>query len=388
VTALRVDDTGLSLTRDDLPDRVQRRLHLIPRTGLGVVRRALAFALVAWLPIAIWALVVDQFVPGRSAQPFVAQFSVHARCLVAIPLFVLAEGTAFDLGRTILVRLVDQGFVTDADMPRLGAMLQRFVRLRNAATPWIAIAGIVVAVLLVAPTIERHEEVLFAPSGHLTFGGMWYLYVSRSLFLGLLLGWMWRLGLWTWALASIARLDLALVPTHPDRMFGIGVLARAPTAFWPLVLAISGVLAAVWAHDIVYEGARIQAYYVPMAIYVAIVLAVMLAPLLVFMPAFVAAKRRALGEYAGLLATHGRLVHRKWIRGEDVGAQPMLDAPELGPQVDVTAVFDAVSAQRPAPIDRRTLLAVLLPIAVPMIGVAALQVPVGELLLRLLRSVL
>ncbi|MGH8470849.1 MAG: hypothetical protein ACREX3_06090 [Gammaproteobacteria bacterium] len=38
-------DLGISLVQDDLLFRIQRRIGLIPSRGLGVVRRAIFFAL-------------------------------------------------------------------------------------------------------------------------------------------------------------------------------------------------------------------------------------------------------------------------------------------------------------------------------------------------------
>lgn len=82
-------EADLSMVRNDFPSRLQRRLRLIPDEGLGIGRRAILLGTVAWLPIATWALLVDRFLPGRSAEPFIDQFSIHARCLFAISLFIL-----------------------------------------------------------------------------------------------------------------------------------------------------------------------------------------------------------------------------------------------------------------------------------------------------------
>jgi hypothetical protein len=43
---------------------------------------------------------------------------------------------------------------------------------------------------------------------------------------------------------------------------------------------------------------------------------------------------------------------------------------------------------RPAPVGRRALAAILLPAALPMLAVLALEVPVTDLLLRLLKALL
>ena len=45
----------LSLVRGDVLFRLQRAIGLIPPDGLGLIRRALFYALLTWLPIAVWA---------------------------------------------------------------------------------------------------------------------------------------------------------------------------------------------------------------------------------------------------------------------------------------------------------------------------------------------
>ena len=49
------ENFALSLVRDDLLYRLQRRIGLIPTKGSGIARRAVFWSLFAWLPIAVWA---------------------------------------------------------------------------------------------------------------------------------------------------------------------------------------------------------------------------------------------------------------------------------------------------------------------------------------------
>ena len=76
------------------------------------------------------------------------------------------------------------------------------------------------------------------------FGGWWYLYVARPVYVALVLAWFWRLLLTTRMMFKISRLPLSLVPTHPDRLGGLGFLASIPGAFSLVILALSSVLAA------------------------------------------------------------------------------------------------------------------------------------------------
>jgi hypothetical protein len=48
-------------------------------------------------------------------------------------------------------------------------------------------------------------------------------------------------------------------------------------------------------------------------------------------------------------------------------------------------LYDAVRSMRPVPIGKRAILAIALPLAVPMLVLAALQVPLGEMLGKLVK---
>jgi hypothetical protein len=63
----------LSLVRGDFFFRVQRRVGLIPPTGLGVARCALFWSLFSWLPIAAWAALVGPGIAG-TGEPLLTLF--------------------------------------------------------------------------------------------------------------------------------------------------------------------------------------------------------------------------------------------------------------------------------------------------------------------------
>ncbi|ACV33557.1 conserved hypothetical protein [Candidatus Accumulibacter phosphatis] len=99
-----------------------------------------------------------------------------------------------------------------------------------------------------------------------------------------------------------------------------------------------------------------------------------LLPLLMLAPALLAAKRRARPAYAALVGEHERMVHRRWILREPVADPTLLEAAEIGPVADTAAIYHAVKAMRPAPIGMRAMVAIMLPIALPMLLAAALQI--------------
>jgi hypothetical protein len=82
----------------------------------------------------------------------------------------------------------------------------------------------------------------------------------------------------------------------------------------------------------------------------------------------------------------GALVHRRWVEGREVADEPILDAPEIGPVADAAAMYEAVVKMRHVPIGKVSVMGILLPLALPLLVVAALQVPLKDLLLKLAKA--
>ncbi|MEB2344081.1 MAG: hypothetical protein OZ948_05025 [Deltaproteobacteria bacterium] len=382
------DALALSLVSGDLGFRLQRAIGLIPRAGLGVGRRALVLAALTWLPIAAWATWTGR-AAGGAGEPLLQHFGVSVRCLVAIPLFVLAEAMAHTTTRRIFPYFLHSGLVPEPDHGRFAETLHGVARLRDRAQPWLVLAVLVAAWTLAAPTHAGVHELVWAEeagSHRLGFGGFWFAYVVRPLYLLLALAWLWRLFLLAIALTRVARLPLAIVPTHPDRAGGLGFLGTLPRSFALVVLGVASVVAARWAHEVVYHGLALDALRLPMIGFVVLMLVLVLAPLLAFAPRLAAARRAALLDYGALVGRHGRLVHQRWIEGRPLADDALLGAPELGPVADTLALHGAVRAMRPVPLDRGALLAIALPAALPMLAVVAIRIPIQDLLREVLKA--
>jgi len=293
----------------------------------------------------------------------------------------------------LLPYIVQSGAVPEEELPRFRAVLADFVKLRDATLPWISILAFAVAFLTVSDIIREPHEVAWAIEGngsitHLGFGALWFLYVGRPIYLMMLFGWLWRVGLMGLLFRRTAKLDLAIVPTHPDRAGGLGILELAPKAFAPVVLAAGAVIAAGWAHDIVYHGFSVQSLRLPMVTFVAAALLVSISPLLVFAGPLLKAKKQALLDYGVLIGGQGRLVHERWIEGRDVKEDAILNAPELGSVADTTSLYEAVKRMRVVPLGKASVTPILLAAAAPMIVVVAIQVPVKEILLSIMKALI
>ncbi len=387
------EDLSFSLVRGDPWFRVQRSIGLIPAEGLGIGRRCLVFAAVTWLPIALWAELSQRALPGAVDEPLLRHFGVHSRCLLAIPLFLIAEAVGDYLPRQLIPYFVSSGLVAQENRPRFVQAVRASERLRDGWAAWALMVAAVLVFVVVDRDPARRHELIWASGARPTgdgfgFGAWWFLFVVRPTFVLLLSAWVWRLVVCTVLLWRILRVPLELVPTHPDRSAGLGFLEDLPFIFSPVVLGMSVVMASRWGHDALYHQVDVYSLAVPFAVYVAAVLVVFLGPLALFFRRMLTLKRQALLEYGALVGQHGRLVRKRWIAREPVESSPLLAAPELGPVIDTVSMYEVVDGIRPSPLGMRSLMAVVVPAVVPMIPVFAIQVPMRSLLLQVLKTLL
>ncbi|WP_312996357.1 hypothetical protein [Achromobacter animicus] len=383
-TFLLVEDDGLS--------RLQSQIGLMPGGRGGIKRRALIYALLAWLPLVVasWLAGIPAERGAGTAETLLGHFGIHIRCLVAIPLLVLAEGVARKILLLCLREFRRSGLVDDELAPRFDEVIVSVAQLKRRVFPWLIIGTAVVAwttAFLVSP---NPDEVRWAgpESEGMAFGAWWFLLVTRPIFSVLLLAWVWRLTLVGILLLRIARLPLKVVVMHPDRMGGLGFLDRLPTVYAPFLFSVSAVVAGAWAHSVFYHGVTVPSLYVQVATLLLILILIGLAPLLVFSSMLARAKRRALLDYGVLLSEYGKLVDARWIQKNRVPDNPILNAPELGPVADVQAMYQAVVAMRSAVINKSILLKIALPAALPLLILIATQWPLRSTLSKLLFTLL
>jgi hypothetical protein len=387
--AMTGDTSGieLSLVRDDLAYRLQRRLGLIPANGMGTARRALIFAAITWLPLAVWAMVSGRGWNDTGDGTLVAHFGVHVRCLVAIPLFIVAEDIAQKSVPPLLGYFVESGLVSPQRIPEFQALIAGVVRLRNGVLPWVLILGIVIAWASAGVIFQQFEDIAWATtSGAITFGGWWFILVIRPIFAALLLAWLWRACLVFMLTLKLSRFPLSLVPTHPDRVAGLGFFERLAFVFSPVAFAVSAVAAASFAHQVVYHAVEVSAIKGVMIATAILVTVVFLLPLMPLALPLGKVKRQALLDYGTIVGQHGRLVHRRWISDEDIGAPLILDSPELGPVADVQTLFVSVRQMRRFPISKVGVIAITVPAVLPLLLVACMQLPLQSLLLKVLKT--
>jgi hypothetical protein len=189
--------------------------------------------------------------------------------------------------------------------------------------------------------------------------------VSLPIFQFLMLRWYFRLFIWMRFLRQVSRIDLSLVPTHPDRVGGLGFLANTVYAFTPLAVAHGAVLAGMIANRIFYLGAALPDFKVEIAVIVVFLLCVVLGPLLVFAPQLAQAKRTGNREYGTLAERYVREFDAKWLRGGAPADEPFVGSGDIQSLADLGNSFEVVRTMQIAPITRDAIIRLAVATLVP-----------------------
>ena len=216
---------------------------------------------------------------GNAAVPFLMDIEVHVRFLVVLPLFIIAELVVHQRMRFVVRQFLERNLIPESALPRFDAAIASALRLRNSVLAEVLLIAFVygVGVLLVwrqytALATATWYAVPTTAGLQLSLSGMWFGYVSLPIFQFLLLRWYFRMFIWVRFLCQVSRIDLSLVPTHPDRVGGLGFLANTVYAFTPLAVAHGAMLAGMIANRIFYLGAALTDFKIEIAVLVVFLL--------------------------------------------------------------------------------------------------------------------
>ena len=106
----------INLVRQGPLFHYQRRFWLIKSDhDLSIGRRIGIAVLITWVPIILFALLQGKLFDHT--DPLMRHFGVHSRCLIAIPLLIVAEGLAQTFMPMIVGEFVKSGLVRQEQIP-------------------------------------------------------------------------------------------------------------------------------------------------------------------------------------------------------------------------------------------------------------------------------
>jgi hypothetical protein len=367
-----------------------RRAHLSDSALTLVRKRIVVITLLTWLPLLAISAAQGRALDRSGPVPFLLDLELHIRFLVAIPLLIGAELIVHSRMRTLLQQFRDRELVPQNEHSRFEAAVQAAFRLRNSTLAEVLLIAFVYVVGI--EVVFKHYTVLQAATWYatpsadgpaLSAAGIWYVYVSLPIFQFLLCRWYFRLFIWGRFLWHISKIELRLVPTHPDRLGGLGFLATTVNAFAPLAAAHGAVLAGQLASRIFHTGAKLMDFKAQAFALVLTMVCVVFGPLLVFSPQLAEARRKGLREYGTLAQRYVREFETKWLRGGAASGEALVGSGDIQSLTDLDGSFDVVRGMRTVLWTKEALIQLALVTLAPLVPLALTMMPLEELLKHL-----
>jgi len=368
------------LCRMKLSDDVLSFLH----------RRVLVILSLCWLPLLLLSALEGRLAGGSVTLPFLWDADFHIRFLVSLPLLIAAELTVHRRMMPMTGHFLARGLVPDTAREQFNAAMASALRLRNSMLAEVLMIALVYGfgITVVWPQYVALDATtwyspLSAEGASLSLAGKWFAYVSLPIFQFLLLRWYFRLFIWARFLLQVSRIDLSIIPTHPDGVGGLGFFGSLPITFSPLLMAQGALLAGLIANRIFYRGAVLPDFMVEAALVVLFHACIMFGPLLVFTPQLERARRKGVGEYGALAARYTREFDAKWLRGGAPETEPLIGSSDIQSLADIGNSFGVVRTMRIVVFTKEAILQLAVLTIFPVFPLVLTMMPLEELLKKL-----
>jgi len=219
----------------------------------------------------------------------------------------------------------------------------------------------------------------------ISLAGWWRMLVSQPMFAILLVIWLWRLIVWALFLWRVSRLDLQLIPAHPDLAGGIAFVATSLRALQLVAFALAAPLAGSVASGLLYGSPAALPFRYVVAVALGVVLVLCASPLLAFFRPLVRARATGIFEYGQLAAAVGRRFEEKWIEARDRIDPSALEVQDFSATTDLYSVTANVRAMRLLPVDLRGLLPLVVATLLPFVPVLFMMMPVEQVITEMLK---
>ncbi|HET9795416.1 MAG TPA: hypothetical protein VFS34_13265 [Thermoanaerobaculia bacterium] len=357
-------------------------------------RRIVAASAVAWIPLAILSIFGGRAWGNAVRVPFFSDIDLYARLLLGLPLLFVAERVVFRRTRGAMPEFLHRGIVPDAERPRFDAAVASARRWRDSSLA----EGLILLVVYSFGVLYlwRHHFALpmatwyAIPSGvghRLTAAGWWYALVTLPLVQFLLLRWYYRIGVLALLLWRISRLNLRLIPTHPDHCGGLGFLANVCRAFWHFLFVQGVFVAGAIANRIFFGGAQLAQFRVELAVFTVLSLLLVLGPSLAFFSPLGESRRAGRREYGRLAGEYALSFDRRWVSEKPDGTRELLGHSDIQSLADMANSYELIRRMQLTPFNRGIVLELAFAALAPVAPLLLTMFPVEALIERVVKMI-
>jgi hypothetical protein len=358
------------------------RLGLV--RGTDTVRFGLALGVGLWLVVVALSLV--EGVTGRLFE--LSVIGGHARLLLVIPLLFVCESWVAPLMTAFVATIANNGVVPPSATPALDTYVRRANRLANAWWPDAACLLIAIALAFTGSRLHTYGETTVYDAPPTVLAAKVYFQVGVTLCRFLLFRWVVKIVLWSWVLWRASRLDLCLMPGHPDRAGGLGSLEGVHERFAPLVAALSIIECASMAESISTGTLVVTAVHPFVMMVLLLDGALFISPMLAFTDKLWASRTVGLWLYMRLASRYVTEFETKWTVGPGPTAAPLLGTPDIQSLADLNNAITVVKGMRWVTAGPRLLTMMMTAALVPFSPLLLFQYHVGELTQKVLAKLI
>jgi hypothetical protein len=368
-----------------------RKSHLAGDNLELLRRRLLIITLVAWLPLLLLAII-----PSSSGNlvriSFFHDVEVHVRFLIALPVLIGAEVIVHSRIRPVVGRFVERRIVLVQDLGRFHSAIESAVKLRNSVPVEV---GLWIFVYTFGLWLWHGRVAFDAPTWYanpggrwnLTPAGFWYVFVSIPIVQVFLLRWYLRLFVWFRFLWQVSRLNLHLIPTHPDRSAGLAFLGKSAYSFGPILFAQGAMLAGLVASRVLYKGESLLSFKLQIGGFIVFFVLAILGPFLMFTPGMARAKRKGLADYGLLAQRYVDGFEQRWVLGDSAPPEELLGAADIQSLADLGNSYAMVREMRSVPFGLEDISRLAAATAAPLLPLLFTIFSPEELILRIIKVV-
>jgi hypothetical protein len=339
-------------------------------------------------------LLVLSLLEGNKTQFFSLNIVAgHIRLLFSIPLFFICETWVAPRMADFVRYMLQSGIVIENDIPHFLAITKGINKLKDS---WI-VDGVLLLLVFAIPLLVNSESgvgttsslsyIMKGSGSHLSYGNGFYFWFCLPLYRFLLARWFWQLGLWSYFLYQTQKLKLNLIPTHSDGVGGLGYLEVVHTYFSPLSLALSAIISAAYAEEIISGKQQFESMYSLIPISVFMNLLIFVAPLFIFFKKLKTCKINGLKSYMIMSSRYVEDFDHKWINSEATKRQSQLGTPDLQSLADLSNSIKIIQGMRIVPLSKQLLTTFLVTGILPFLPFLLLKFNLNELFMLVLKLV-
>ena len=365
-----------------------RKAHLEGDALELLHRRIIAAVVLSWFPLLILSLLSGS-VGSVGRISFFHDIEVHARFLVALPILIGAELLVNARMRTAVRRFIEWRIVLPEQKPAFHKAIDSALKIRNSIYVELTLIAVVytVGLLVWNSRAELGLVTWYALPGsrwNLTPAGYWYVFVSLPLFQFILLRWYVRILIWFRFLWQVNRIELNLIPTHPDRCGGLSFLGKSSYAFGPILFAQGAILAGVVAGRVLYRGESLQSFRLQIGGFIVFFVAATVAPLLMFSIRMARTRRKGLADYGLLAQRYVESFDQKWVR-ESLPSAELLGTGDIQSLADLGNSYQVIREMRIVPFGLQDISRLAIATAAPLSPLLLTIFSFEELMIRIFK---